>query len=279
MTLAPALSSLYRSRARQWAQYYALLEQQLGATATIIPFGDQTRAGKVNASTFTGYGFNASGLSPTWTPGIALDTWATPFDLASEANWQGDAPILTFKGSGSEYISSPDAAYWTSALAAFSLSCWLNITTLSASAFVFDKHDEGAAKEFIFSVSDGKLQTVIYDNTAGSYIGRSYNTAIAVGAWRHVAVTYSGGATSAAIKIYLDGVQVDDTNVESGVFTTMRDTATTVILGCGQNNTAANYFYTGKLLGGPFGLAYCQAELTVAQVKNIYQGLRTGAGL
>src|SRR3990167_7205667 len=108
----PALDSLYQSKAALWGPYYAIMEQQLGATATLLDFGNQRSAGLVTATTWTGRKFSATGLSPVWTPSEALSAFDTPFDLKLESNFLGLAPVLTFNGTDEE-MDSPDADYWS----------------------------------------------------------------------------------------------------------------------------------------------------------------------
>src|SRR3990167_5420102 len=124
----PALDSLYQSKAALWGPYYAIMEQQLGATATLLDFGNQRSAGLVTATTWAGRRFNASGLAPTWTPSEALSAFDTPFDLKLVSNWQGLAPVLTFNGTDEE-ADTPDAAGWEvgngTADTAFSVGCWV----------------------------------------------------------------------------------------------------------------------------------------------------------
>src|SRR3990167_4903337 len=106
----PALDSLYKSKAALWGRCYAIMEQQLGATATLLDFGNQRSAGLVTASTWTGRRFSATGLAPIWTPSEALSAFDVPFDLKLESNFLGLAPLLDFNGSD-ELATTPDAAY------------------------------------------------------------------------------------------------------------------------------------------------------------------------
>src|SRR3990167_5148368 len=106
------LRSHYESRAALWAPYYTLLEQQLGATATLVNFGDTDNFGAVSAATGTGMRFSATGLAPTWTHSEALNAWDTPFDVANVDGFQGLAPVLPYNGSD-ESMDTPDNAYWS----------------------------------------------------------------------------------------------------------------------------------------------------------------------
>ena len=73
----PSLDALIRNAELHWPAIYLNRQQQLGSTAALMNFGDTRTAGKLNAVTFTGYKFNASGLSPVWTPSAVLSAFAT----------------------------------------------------------------------------------------------------------------------------------------------------------------------------------------------------------
>lgn len=73
--------------------------------------------------------------------------------------------------------------------------------------------------------SDSKLRFACYDESADAYVGRSYNTALATDntAWHTYITTKSATATSAACKIYRDGLNIDDTDYESGSYVAMEN--------------------------------------------------------
>lgn len=67
-------------------------------------------------------------------------------------------------------------------------------------------------------------------------IGRRTNTTLSTGRWYHIAGTYNGGKTAASIKVFVDGVQSDTADNNSGTFTGMTNTATPLDVG-GVNGT------------------------------------------
>src|SRR3990167_3932790 len=99
--ITPEIDSLYYAKASQWGQYYTILEQQLGATATLLDFGSK-RAGKATATTFTTRRFSASGISATFTWSEAPYSFDTSANLALPANWQYLAPYITMNGTDEE---------------------------------------------------------------------------------------------------------------------------------------------------------------------------------
>jgi Concanavalin A-like lectin/glucanases superfamily len=62
-----------------------------------------------------------------------------------------------------------------------------------------------------------------YDN-GGVFIGRMYNGAILPKKWYHVVGVYDGGTAASSIKIYLNGVQVDDADSVNGTIASITTT-------------------------------------------------------
>lgn len=103
------------------------------------------------------------------------------------------------------------------------ISAWIKMTDASNFKIV-TKGEYGAGTiEYYFRVGDqgdntDNLIFRIYDE--GVALGREYTTVMTAyeGQWIHVAVTYDGSGTSAGIKLYLNGVRVDDAdyNYSSG---------------------------------------------------------------
>jgi len=74
--------------------------------------------------------------------------------------------------------------------------------------------------------STGKLAAFLFDISNDGYIGREFSTPLTnrENQWIHVTMTYDGSKTIAGIKLYLDGVQVDDTDMADGVYDGMEST-------------------------------------------------------
>lgn len=274
------LDSLVREHMAFWPAYYAILQQELGATATLLDIGGQ-RA-KPNAASWTGRKFNASGLSPVWTPSEALSAWDTPFDLTLESNWLGHAPILTFNGTDEE-ADTPDAAYWTrddSGAAPLSIGGWFNVTADTNRKVILAKHDNSTQAEWILDFSDTEtVRLLLRDESASVNTTRLADAATTTGVWHHIVVTYdgAGGATAGnTITIYQDGAVWASTATNDGSYVAMEDL--TAVVGLGTRSDGAN-FYNGEMLGGPWSPWFVQAELTAAQIKNIYEGMRLGLGV
>jgi len=277
------LNSLYLRNAAEWPALYDTVFAELGDTATIVNFGDQRNAGLVNATTFTGRRFNASGLAPTWTPSEAMSAWDTSYDLRVATNWQGICPVATFNATD-EGISTPDAAYWTRAAAAFSCGAWVNVNTLSENSTIWGKWNDNATptQEWVCQVVETLgLQLLIWDQTNGARLGWRASAVFPKNRWVFAVATHDGGTTAANIKLYVDATDTGDTNANTGAgFTGMVDSATLPRVGLHLTTAGATRFeFNGKMAGGPLGPFFAQVELTAAQVKNLFSIGRLAMGV
>jgi len=171
-----------------------------------------------------------------------------------------------FDGVG-DYFDCGDSNAFTFALTPFSVSVWVNIT--DATNFVSLAKDNTGAREWTIRAVSDKLHFYILDNVAGGYIGRLYNTTVTSyeGSWIHTVYTYDGGTSNGGIKIYLNGVQVDDANYDSGTFNTMQNTATALRIGSQENGPTDS---DGKISNA----AIFNSELSAANILTIYNNGR-----
>ena len=116
---------------------------------------------------------------------------------------------------------------------------------VDATDFVPISKDISGAREYVIRLVFDKIHFYIIDNSTGGYIGRLYNTAMTSqeGNWLHIVTTYDGSSTIAGIKIYLDGLRVDDTDYSSGSYTAMENTNTALRIGQQYNS----FYSSGKI--------------------------------
>ena len=152
----------------------------------------------------------------------------------------------------------------------FSISTWVYMH--SATYFVWaSKWQDGSNQEWnIFTGTAKKINFRMYDDSESAYIGRLYNTSLASyeNQWTHFVATYDGGILSSGLKIYLNGVRVDDANSElnAGSFVAVENLAQSVWIG----RYSANYS------DGLFdNVMFFNKELSPLDVKLLYNG---GAG-
>lgn len=105
---------------------------------------------------------------------------------------------------------------------ACSFGGWYNLDDVGRGSLVGNYG--GSDRQWMLYIDNsGHLNVFIYDESLGDYIGRKYATSLSpfIGVWKHYFGTYNGGGTAADIKVYIDGVQVDDTDVVAGSYVAM----------------------------------------------------------
>lgn len=236
-----------------------LVFDQSGAVSTIT---DRSTIGGTTAHVTTLRDGSLSAINAsTCTPGVS---GLAPY-LTHDANhvWNvTDADDLSFAG------------------AAFSIVLLHKIGSVSTVQNLFAKHDltTGSTKrEIDCFLSGSKVYFRLWDQSAGAYIGRYYNTVLTTdqGNWHVYGFTKGTGETSAAINIYRDGVAVDDQDSNSGSYVAMEDTAAN--FGSYQLNAAGAVTYPN--LGATSVMLVVAEELTAVQAKRLDAVLRAYAGV
>jgi hypothetical protein len=167
----------------------------------------------------------------------------------------------TFDGNSS-FIKVNDTAALTFATGGYGyrISLWAYLDVNNGSHLLIGKDNiDTGNREWDFFIEPGKhLVFQVIDKSTGGVRGRSYTGAeVATGAWHQYVATWTGGNTDASVKLYIDGVQVDDTNYGSGTFVAIEDTAADVYIGR-IVYTADNYWFDGmidevRVQGGSMG--------------------------
>jgi len=89
-------------------------------------------------------------------------------------------------------------------------------------------------------------QMFFYLQTNGSnYIYKITTAALSTGIWYHLGFTYDGSATTAGLKIYVNGTLATVTPVSAGTYTKMAITSNPV--GLGVDSTGALNFFNGRI--------------------------------
>ena len=140
--------------------------------------------------------------------------------------------------------------------------------------------NNGRAYQFALDSSD-RLYLAFYTATAGtSQIGRRFNTALALNTWHHVVGSYDGSKSSNGIRLYLNGIRVDDTDINQGVYAGMDLNWSNPTVGGGWSPAE---IFNGRLdevaiypsvLSPARVLAHVGARVTVCQAAS---GLASGA--
>jgi len=158
-----------------------------------------------------GHNLDLSGQAQTLSPGVV-----------------GLAKYLTLAGPSSFYDTADHADFSVVGPLPFTI-VWAGVLVDATGSSFLCKVDQtsGAGKyEWGFRSSTGdKLVGVVYQDGV-NYIARIFNTAISgdQGEFHVYVMSYSGGLTNAAIKLYRDGDRVDNGNLGMGDFSNTNDT-------------------------------------------------------
>ena len=145
---------------------------------------------------------------------------------------------------------------------AFSISVWVKM--VDATKFrILQKYGSSGVEYLLGTGGTDTLVFNLYDNSAGARIGRQYSTPMTSfeNQWVHIVGVYTGGGSPSFIRIFVNGVRVDDTNSTLGSYVAMENTSEPLTIGK-LTTTYAN----GKI-DEPVIFNY---ELTNSQVNQIY---------
>jgi len=145
---------------------------------------------------------------------------------------------------------------------AFSISAWISMVDAThfkiASKF-------GVLDEWFFGTGGSDtLFFALYDDDEPSNIGRYYDVSLFVHdtEWLYVCGTYDGSSEESGIKIYLNGVRVDNATGSSGNYTAMEAGSDSMYIGRIDTSYAEGYIRDVRIYNG---------ELSASQVTKDYK--------
>ena len=253
---------------QQWGPLYgAILSILDPALGTILPLLDPAH-GKVDAGSFNTVG--AQAVTFSWSE--APSAFDAPPDLRDFDDFHGVIPWLEFNGTNEE-ADSPDAAWPTHALEAFSVGAWVDFTGGDAtSSSVFSKFDNSDDREWLFGTNaTDKLRLELYDEdeASNSPIITVADAAVKSTGPTFVGASYDGSADATGLNLWEDGEVVASTDTDNGNFVSMRNYTAKIALGYYTAGIKTGYF-EGKLAGGPCGPFHTTKELGAGAWRTLY---------
>ena len=125
----------------------------------------------------------------------------------------------------------------------FSFSTWIKMTDATR-FFLLSKGSVFSTNyEYLLNTNaSDKIGLSLYDSSNNSRIGRLYNTPLTSyeNQWVHICSTYNGNGLSSGIKVYLNGVRVDDTDSNSGTYVAMENGSRDLNIGRSETGTYAS---------------------------------------
>jgi hypothetical protein len=159
----------------------------------------------------------------------------------------------------------------------FTMGVWVKFNSVSGYQLVIAKSDYGSSpnkREFLFFTNaDKKIHfNLMNSNSYVNRIGRYYNTELVTNIWYNMFVTYNGSKLESGIKIYINGVRVDDTSDSTGTYSGLSRTTIPFCLGTDWNN----YPTTGNKLTGFYGMAVVyRRELSQEEITQNYNATKS----
>jgi len=192
--------------------------------------------------------------------------------------YKGKATIFTFNGSdeGMSVASHADFQFGNAAGnddSPFSVICIVRPAADTYPYTLIGKYNEDTpAKEWVFRLNASKYpEFELYDQSANEYIGRRHAVAVTEDDLMIFIVTYDGSETSAGVKIYKNGLQVDNANHQSaGAYVGMEQLAAKVTIGY---NVVAGPLDGNFLKGGASWFGITGKELSADEVWSVTQRL------
>jgi len=147
----------------------------------------------------------------------------------------------------------------------FSLSTWVKMDDNSTFRILSKDNGIGSDREWLLATdSGGNLNIYLIDG--GQFRGREYTTPLPENEWLHISATYDGSGGEnfrLGLKLYVNGVQVDNVDFGSGGYVAMDVTTNDVYIG-----RYATTYSDGKFAD----VRIYDDELTASEVLDIYNG-------
>jgi len=178
------------------------------------------------------------------------NTYSFEFDGTDDYISINDADDLSF---GDGLTDSP-----------FSISAWIKMTDATTFRIAFKSDNSATNNEYgLFTSGADQLFFQLYDETTSIKIGKFYTTALTSyeGQWIHIVGTYNGNSNTSGIKLYLNGIRVDNSGTSVGSYTAMHNTNASFEIGK----------YTTTYANGLIDeLSIFNSELSQSDITSIY---------
>jgi hypothetical protein len=155
----------------------------------------------------------------------------------------------------------------------FSVSAWIKIEATNKAFRVLSKWSDSSGPEWAFTTdSSDRLALFLKDVSSNANIKRYYSTSLSsyLNQWVHVSATYDGrggGNAGDGIDLYLNGVNVDDSNGNSGTYVAMENRNTPTYIGVVQLSSGYS-LSKGKIAD----VRLYDTDLSASDISDLYNG-------
>jgi len=168
----------------------------------------------------------------------------------------------------------------------FSISGWFRLNTYgtgasSYSTLICKSQYNGSiwVREWAFTHPNSLgFSLIIFnpDSSGTNYIGKSIGSPLVLNTWYHLSSTYDGSKTNNGIRLYINGVLQSTTNSNSGTYTGMGNTSSTVEFGRQYSLGGDNGYLNGNISSVQI---YRNKTLSASEVLQNYNTTKSRFGL
>ena len=145
----------------------------------------------------------------------------------------------------------------------FSVSCWVNLSSLGTQYFISKQQNSGNYRGYIFSLkSDNTLQFALMQTYNSKQILVSSSETLSANVWYNLVFTYDGSNNGSGVKMYINGTTTTNTVSSLGTITTILNTSGFQISGRGGSS--------GNIDGQLSNVAVFNTGLSQSQVTTLY---------
>lgn len=182
-----------------------------------------------------------------------------------------DYSTKSLQGDGVDEYMDCGSTLLNGVTGAFSVSVWFKLNALTDQCICSkDYRDVGKRMFQIQYYPDAGPESLIayvWDQSAGSYLGKTTNGALSTGVWYHACLVYDGGTdANNSVKLYLNNA-AQTTNFSGGAFSGVDTTDANFLVGAYKNPGGSFDRFFNGIIDEP---AVFQAELSATDVSNIY---------
>lgn len=249
----------------KWANTQNRVMAILGAvTVSLWPFLEKT------GTQVTGVSAGDLVSSKTAAAAIALETEFSPFQHP------GGMQSYHFHPTGDHHLNGidhNDYSFGNSTVdVPFSCGAWICPTEIATNVIMAKYDSAGAKREWRLLIdANGKLSIELYDESVDTTeIGIS-DTALTIGKWVFVAMSYDGTENDPLCQLYVDAVVANNgATTETGAYVAMENSTAPLTIGCsGVSALPVSEFH------GRIALPFITGKaLTATEVLNLYEATR-----
>jgi hypothetical protein len=129
------------------------------------------------------------------------------------------------------------------------MSLWKKPTTIVGNHGLISKSPANGAdsnREFLLFQWADEIYLGLYDNNGSNRIAiYSASNVFAADTWAHVIATYDGSGVVGGLKLYVDNVDVSDTDGSAGTYVAMHSTSSPIEIG--RENVGVDIYFGGLM--------------------------------